>query len=69
MKWPVPEPVRLRARLALDYLGLEMRIIDLREDHNGNLVWFEVNPPGQFIYLDGVVGLHITAKIRRISVR
>jgi hypothetical protein len=45
-----------------DYIGLEMRIIDLKEDHNGNLVWSEVNPQAQFIYLDGIVDLHVTAK-------
>ena len=36
-EWPVPEKVRATARLALDYLGLEMGIIDLKEDSDG--IW------------------------------
>ena len=38
----------------LNALGLAMGIIDLKITPNGEVVWFEVNPQGQFLFLEGI---------------
>jgi glutathione synthase/RimK-type ligase-like ATP-grasp enzyme len=60
--WPVPRDLHMRIRTVLDRLGLEMGIVDLKQDQNGDFVWFEVNPQGQFIYLDSLTDLNLTQK-------
>jgi hypothetical protein len=53
-KWPVPDSLHRKVRRALDLLGLEMGIVDLKEKPDGELVWLEVNPQGQFLFLEGL---------------
>jgi hypothetical protein len=54
--WPVPEVLHTKVRRVLDLLGLEMGIVDLKETPEGELVWFEVNPQGQFLFLESLTG-------------
>jgi glutathione synthase/RimK-type ligase-like ATP-grasp enzyme len=56
-EWPVPGDVHGRVRRVLDMLGLEMGIIDLKLTPAGELVWLEVNPQGQFLFLQGITGM------------
>ncbi|MCI0358481.1 MAG: hypothetical protein L0211_08365 [Planctomycetaceae bacterium] len=53
-RWPVPDTVHGDIRKVLDLLGLEMGIIDLKETPDGELVWLEVNPQGQFLFLEAL---------------
>jgi hypothetical protein len=41
----------MMVRRVLDCLGLEMGNIDLKESPSGEIVWLEVNPQGQFLFL------------------
>jgi hypothetical protein len=49
--WPVPSSSHKQVRAVLDRLGLEMGIVDIKETPEGEFVWLEVNPQGQFLFL------------------
>jgi len=49
--WPVPNSLHTQVRTVLDRLGLEMGIVDIKETPEGEFVWLEVNPQGQFLFL------------------
>jgi len=57
--WAVDDAVHARVRHCLDILGLEMGVIDLKETPEGELVWFEVNPQGQFLFLESLTDLRL----------
>lgn len=40
----------------LDALGLSMGVIDIKIDDAGDFVWLEVNPQGQFAFLEPLTG-------------
>ena len=61
-RWEVPDAVQKQAKRALDLLGLEMGIIDLKETPGGELVWLEVNPQGQFLFLEPLAGMPIAGQ-------
>jgi hypothetical protein len=67
--WPVPEGVHRKVRRTLDYLGLEMGVIDLKETPDGELVWLEVNPQGQFLFLEPLTGLNIAEQFADYLIR
>ena len=60
MRWGVPNSLHVRIRQVLDLLGLDMGIIDLKEMPSGEIVWLEVNPQGQFLFLEGLTGEPLT---------
>ncbi len=43
-----------RVRRALTELGLRMGMVDMKLDRTGAPVWLEVNPQGQFMFLEGM---------------
>jgi hypothetical protein len=55
-------PPALGAKLCalLDRLGLRMGVFDLKEQPDGEPVFLEVNPQGQFLFLEGLCGLPLT---------
>ena len=57
--WPVPAELHRKARGVLDNLDLEMGAIDLKITPSGELVWLEVNPQGQFLFLDALTTLNL----------
>jgi glutathione synthase/RimK-type ligase-like ATP-grasp enzyme len=57
--WNVPDQTHKAVRRVLDALRLEMGIIDLKETPDGELVWLEVNPQGQFLYLEPLSELRL----------
>ncbi|MFI5179845.1 MAG: RimK family alpha-L-glutamate ligase [Thermoanaerobaculia bacterium] len=57
--WPVPEAVHVRVRCVLDQLNLRMGVVDLKETPKGELYWFEVNPQGQFLFLEPLTKLSL----------
>jgi hypothetical protein len=42
------------------HLGLAMGVVDLKVDGHGEPVWLEVNPQGQFLFVEGLAGLPLT---------
>ena len=48
----MPDEVVGRLQSVLRALGLETGSFDLRQYPSGKLYFFEVNPAGQFLYLD-----------------
>jgi glutathione synthase/RimK-type ligase-like ATP-grasp enzyme len=44
-------------RDVMSALDLRMGIFDLKIDPNGQVWWFEVNPQGQFLFIEGMSGL------------
>ncbi|MFD9500184.1 RimK family alpha-L-glutamate ligase [Streptomyces sp. NPDC060035] len=51
-RWPVPEDIARRVRTVLHRLGLRMGVVDLKLTPEGEPVWLEVNPQGQFMFLE-----------------
>lgn len=53
----------MNARLlrVLDILKLRMGIFDFKIDREGEIVWLEVNPQGQFLFIEGLTGAPLTA--------
>lgn len=58
--WVVPGFLHRRVRDVLDYLGLAMGIIDLKQTPDGEMVWLEVNPQGQFLFLEPLTNTPLT---------
>ncbi len=59
-RWPVPDELQRKILKSLEILGLEMGIFDLKETPEGEIVWLEVNPQGQFLFLEGLTGEPLT---------
>jgi glutathione synthase/RimK-type ligase-like ATP-grasp enzyme len=59
---PVELDALTEARLAdvLDRLGLRMGVADLKVTPTGDVVWLELNPQGQFLFLEGLTGMDLT---------
>lgn len=55
-KWEVPEPLARRVTAVLRRLDLRMGIIDIKLMPDGEPVWLEVNPQGQFLFLEPLLG-------------
>lgn len=53
------EQVNAALRGVLADLGLRMGIVDLKLDENGEPVWMEINPQGQFLFVQGLCGLDL----------
>jgi glutathione synthase/RimK-type ligase-like ATP-grasp enzyme len=45
----------------IDYLGLEMGVIDLKLDKDEIPIWLEINPQGQFLFIEGLTGFDMTS--------
>ncbi|MFI1500169.1 RimK family alpha-L-glutamate ligase [Streptomyces platensis] len=58
--WPVPDDIRQRVGAVLRQLGLRMGIVDLKLTPEGEPVWLEVNPQGQFLFLEPLTGEPLT---------
>jgi hypothetical protein len=54
-KWTVPDDLAGRVRVVLGRLGLRMGVIDLKLTPDGEPVWLEVNPQGQFLFLEPLI--------------
>ncbi|MFD3440644.1 RimK family alpha-L-glutamate ligase [Streptomyces sp. NPDC058685] len=58
--WPVPGDVRRHVSTVLCRLGLRMGVVDLKLTPDGQPVWLEVNPQGQFLFLEPLTGEPLT---------
>jgi len=57
----LPAEVNSRLLDVLRALGLRMGIVDLKLTLAGEPVWLEVNPQGQFLFIEGLIGLELTS--------
>ena len=55
------EYVKIRLRQVLRTLGLKMGIFDLKQTQGTSPVWLEINPQGQFLFVEGLGGLDLTS--------
>ncbi len=63
--YALPAPVVVKLRMLLDRLGLVYGAIDLRLTPDGRHVFLEVNPAGQYLWVEIEAGLPISAAIAR----
>jgi glutathione synthase/RimK-type ligase-like ATP-grasp enzyme len=54
-----PETICLVQKLLQD-LGLEMGIIDAKLQEDGDITFLEINPQGQYLFLEGATGVDLT---------
>jgi hypothetical protein len=59
----IPDDVEERLLELKRRLGLVYGAIDLRLTPSGDYVFFEINPGGQFMYIEGATGLPISAAL------
>jgi hypothetical protein len=55
------EDVKIHLRDVLKLLGLKMGVFDLKFAEDRDPVWFEINPQGQFLFVEGLTGLNLTS--------
>ncbi|MFJ3229335.1 RimK family alpha-L-glutamate ligase [Streptomyces sp. NPDC086783] len=56
----LPGQVQANLKNVLRQLNLSMGIFDLKLTDEGEYVWIEVNPQGQFLFIEGMCGLPLT---------
>jgi glutathione synthase/RimK-type ligase-like ATP-grasp enzyme len=59
----LPEDVAAMLRTLMQHLGLLYGAIDLRLTEDGRYVFLEINPAGQFLYVEQQTGQPITAAL------
>ena len=59
----LPEDIQTRLRLLTARLGLEYGAIDLRLNSGGHYVFLEINPAGQFLYIERETNQKIAAAL------
>jgi glutathione synthase/RimK-type ligase-like ATP-grasp enzyme len=62
VQYDVPSALHRAIRDVLDALELEMGVVDLKLTPSGEPVWLEVNPQGQFVFLDPLTNLGLAAR-------
>ena len=59
--YELPHRVQSQLLELMQALRLRMGIIDLKITADGEIVWLEVNPQGQFLFLEGLSDIKLTA--------
>jgi hypothetical protein len=57
----LPEGVKTSLRNVLVDLGLKMGVFDLKVSQGSAPIWLEINPQGQFLFVEAVTGLDLTS--------
>jgi glutathione synthase/RimK-type ligase-like ATP-grasp enzyme len=65
----VSESLHTKVRTVLDALGLAMGIVDIKLAADDEPVWLEVNPQGQFAFLDGLAGTNLVRTFAEYLIR
>lgn len=60
--WKVPEKIAQNTSTLLTALNLAMGVIDLKISTTGHIYWLEINPQGQFLFLDGLTNMNLVEK-------
>jgi glutathione synthase/RimK-type ligase-like ATP-grasp enzyme len=66
--WAIPPSVQDGVQKVLQALGLAMGIIDLKLTPEGEVVWFEVNPQGQFLFLEPLIKAGLSVRFARFLI-
>jgi glutathione synthase/RimK-type ligase-like ATP-grasp enzyme len=67
--YEIPREIAARLQSLMAALGLTFATIDLKVDDAGQLHFLELNPQGQFLYIEILTGLPIAAAVARLLVR
>jgi glutathione synthase/RimK-type ligase-like ATP-grasp enzyme len=59
----LPADIQDRLLELMADLGLTLGTVDMRITHDGEYVFFEVNPQGQFLYMEILTGMPISAAV------
>jgi glutathione synthase/RimK-type ligase-like ATP-grasp enzyme len=57
-----PAEIERALRDVLDLMGLRMGVIDMKITDEGQPVWFELNPQGQFLFLEAMCDMDLTRR-------
>lgn len=64
----LPGEIARQLHALMAALGLTFATVDLKVDHVGNLHFLELNPQGQFLYIEILTGLPIAASVAKLLV-
>jgi glutathione synthase/RimK-type ligase-like ATP-grasp enzyme len=64
----LPPDAKARLLEVVRRLGLEMGVVDLKLTDEGSLVWLEINPQGQFLFVEALCGLELARTFARFLV-
>ncbi|KOG55749.1 hypothetical protein ADK75_10100 [Streptomyces virginiae] len=59
----IPNEIEESVLATLKSLGLNMGAVDMKITDDGKYVFLEVNPQGQFLFLEGMCGVPITDRV------
>lgn len=61
----LPNPLKNKLFSLLDYFGLHFGAIDMAKTPDGDYVFFELNPSGQFLWLEDITGLPLAEEMTK----
>lgn len=64
---PLDDSLAAALRAVVDRLGLRMGIFDLKIRPDGSVVFLEINPQGQFLFLEGMSDMPLSAAFARFA--
>jgi len=67
--YEVPNDIALQLHALMDTLNLKFATVDLKIDKCGQVYFLELNPQGQFLYIEILTGLPIAAAMAKLLVR
>lgn len=67
--YELPADIERRLRRFMQALDLRMGVFDLKIDAQGEIVWLEVNPQGQFLFIEGMSELKLASACADFLVR
>ena len=65
----LPAGIQAALSAVLRQLGLRMGIFDLKLTPGGEFVWLEINPQGQFLFIEGLTDIPLTNHVADFLVR
>jgi hypothetical protein len=68
-KFVVSPNLHSRLQHVLRALGLTMGVFDLKLDPKDEAVWLEINPQGQFLFVEGITGCDLTTPFVQFLLR
>ena len=68
-EYALPSNIELALTKVMQSLELRMGVFDLKMTPSGEIVWLEVNPQGQFLFIEGLSEMAITNSLVDFLVR
>ncbi len=69
ISFKLAEKVKESCLLLMQRLGLSFAALDFCLDKNGNCIFLEINPDGQFLWIEEAIGLPIAETLARLLAR